>query len=386
MSQRPEPSHRFLEYSKPFGTPLQADDSVWERYLQPSIHASLADWQGLLGSKNGIGDAFDLEVGYVERKSLPNAICGYHQGLHMVLMYHTFPIMLLELFSRLLRNFNVLSDIGDAKAGMCEPIDRFSAPPGFAIVTGEVSIQHIDNIAEIFGPSCPTRRAAVLELFNSAMILIWQHEISHAVNGHVLYAREEMSVRDIDEQKFNTYQSRTSDDPIRSFMEAQADAGATFSHVLWPLLRRMRFPSFLSSDQVPALRQDIKLKILSMAFLSWYWMMLDVLQAQSDLNAIDTWTDHPSSLARALARVLMPAAQASHLALAEEAVWIVEHACADAATELLRVSDEWEVFRPFRWLSRPDMYSSVFAKHDHSDTKRRDFTARLSKYRYLHQP
>ncbi|MFI4893287.1 MAG: hypothetical protein ACIAQ0_07625 [Phycisphaerales bacterium JB058] len=373
------PSERFKSFSQWHGQPLPMHVSVWANYLQPSLVASLEQWARLKGTTNSQGDAFDIELGFVERRRLPNAICGWAGGAHVILMYHTMPMMLLELCYTMMRNADVLRDVGEPAAP--GHTTDFLGVPGFELVTGSQKVGGLGEIADLFGPACPERRAAALEMYHSAMRFVWEHEISHAVNGHVHYLKNHLGTAEIDESVLHDSRTMSEKQKILCYLESQADAGAAFTCVVAPIRAKIIFPNFLSSDQVPGLVRQCRLRIVSIALLAWSWMVGDVMRADGDVRAAETWTGHPSGLVRSLSAVLRPLAQSS--LVGEEIEYIVHQACEAATCDLLSLADLSPVFRPYRWLIRDDMYVNLIADYDLNESKRNEVNQELAAYRYM---
>ena len=384
MSSQPIFSNRFIEFSKQYGKLFQPDDSVWSFYLEPSIRACESNWQPARGFKNASGDSFDFELGYIECKDIPNALCGYNQGLHILLMYHTFPISLLELFNTLLCHEEILSDVGDPKAEKNHYVHNLTSPPGFAVFTGEVHINHIDDVIRIFGPNCPHRRSTAFALFQSCLNLVWEHEMAHAVNGHVLYLQRELGFETIDALEFRSLDEHTNKKRIYTYMEMSADKGACFSNIVGPILKYSLQPfSMISSNDINLIK-SVELKMLAGAFFSIFMMLTDAFIAHGDVQASEIWDDHPSSLARALHFVLEPISQAN-LNIPLEVSYIVKHAAEEAAKELIQIGNHWGLFRPFRWLAYNNMYDTVFSQHELPEDERRKLQDCLERYRYSHR-
>ena len=294
----------------------------------------------------------------MENKNLPNAVCGYDDGSHYILIYHTLPMFLLEFFNRLLCNGEVLRDVGKAVEEVSGASKGFRSPPGFSIMSGEAKIAHIDEVVSVFGPRSPERRALALTLYQYAMQFVIEHEMAHAVNGHVHFAIKELHLRSIDESTFRARSDRSTNDRTYGFLEGMADKGSYFTVISGPILQRMHTPFQVLSSGDQQLVEEVKLKILAGAFLATFWMISDVIATGGDVSSAELWNDHPSSLARALAFCAMPVAQGQLLPV--EVQFFLDKGTELAWQELDRLRQASGLFRPFGWLWRKDMYSSVY--------------------------
>jgi hypothetical protein len=382
MRAHPQASAKLVAYAERngYGRPFTSDDDVWSRYFEPSFGSCFQRWNPLKGVRNQAGLTFEFELALVENKELPNAVCGHDGECHYVLIDHTFPMFLLEFFNRLLCSSAILKDIGDAQGELPCRQKGFLSPPGFGLMAGEAEIRHIDDIVRVFGPRCPQRRSVALELFQYAMQFVVEHEMAHAVNGHVHFAQTELGLRSISESTFRASSRTSANDRTYTFLEGSADKGSYFSVICRPILERMHTPYGVMSSGDTGLIGSVTRKILAGAFLGVFWMISDVLSNKGDTKAYESWNDHPSSLARALAFTLMPSAQADSLPV--EIQYFIQKGTTLACEELIRLSEKEDLFRPFRWLTRENMYSVVFEPNDLPVTEREALVRQLERYRY----
>jgi hypothetical protein len=383
MTARWQPSHAFIQFSESrnFGRAFAPDASVWSRYFESSFSRSNRRWNSLRGVRNRAGYSFQFELGLTENKALPNAVCSRDQVSHYILIYHTLPMFLFEFFNRLLCSREIIEEVGDAQREISCEQKGFHSPPGFGIMFGEAQIRHFDEIADVFGPRSPERLDLAHRLFQYAMEFVLEHEMAHAVNGHVHYAQEEFRLQNLDEIAFRSFGEREAKHRLYAFFEGMADKGSYFTVVNDPILERMHTPFQVLSSGDTELISEVQFKILAGAFLAVFWMISDVLREKGDIKAVEIWDDHPSSLARAIAFALVPKAQTS--ILPDEIRFFVDRGSSLAWKELLKQSEINGLFRPFRWLGREDMYSSIFQSNVLSEDESRGITDKLRFYRYV---
>jgi hypothetical protein len=380
---QPPPSPLLLEFAQRLGCgrPIVANEYVWRTYLEPGFTHAHRQWNSLVGTANQAGFRFDFELALVENRSLPNAICGHHGTKHCILIYHTFPMFVLEYFSRLLNSRWILPDVGKLSDEASNRTAMFRSPPGFGIISGEVRVQHLDDIIDVCGPQCSERRLVALKLFHYAMQFLIEHEMAHAVNGHVHYAREHLGFREINESVFRASSHEQRLGREYAFLEGGADKGSYFSVIGGPLLKRMHTPYQVMSSGDVHLVTEVRLQILAGALLAVFWMICDVwTNTGLDMKAYEKWNDHPSSLARALGVTLMPLVQAEQLP--PEVQYFIRKGTELAAKDLIELSNRWALFRPFRWLVRDDLYATIFQPHDLSPAEAQEVIQKLERFRY----
>jgi hypothetical protein len=378
----PNPSDRISRFSESrnHGPVITPDVTEWKQYLGPCFANAHRIWDRLRGTTNEVGNRFEFELGLVENTNRPNAVCGYDDGSHYVLIYHTLPMFLLEFFNRLLWDANVLSDIGDSAAEIGHARNGFLSPPGFAILFGEAKIRHMDEIVSTFAPRCPERAALAFTLYSYAMQFVVEHEMAHAVNGHVHFASAELKASDIDESAFRAFSDGSKIDRTYTYLEGMADKGSYFSVISGPIVRRMHTSFQVLSSGDEALVSEVKLKILSGAFLAVFLMISDVVAKGGDVSAAEVWNDHPSSLSRALAFCAMPITQAE--LLPAEVGFFLSRGTRLAWQELSKLEQTSSLFRPFGWLGREDMYSRVYEPNILEDPEAQVLVSHLERYRY----
>jgi hypothetical protein len=356
------------------------DLAVWERYFEPSFSRTYRGRQRGRGTTNAAGYRFDFEIALTENKVLPNAVCAYNNNCHYILVYHTLPMYLFEFFNRMMCSRGFMEDVGDSQHEISCAEKGFHSPPGFAIHCGEVNVTHMDQIADKFGPRCPRRREVAFELFQYAMEFVLEHEMTHAVNGHIHYLEEENGLKDIREMASKDSPQSSVRSEVIALFEGQADKGSYTSVIARPLLNRMHTPYQVMSTGDTHLVAEVKNKILGGALLGMFWMLTDFLFSGGDVTAYETWGEHPSSLARALGFALMPSAQAE--LLPPEVGFFIWQGSKLACTELLKQSDSSDLFRPFGWLRKDEMYSTVFEPNELPADEQQLVVSRLEKYRY----
>jgi hypothetical protein len=373
------PSHyskEFYNYAENFGTPFIPDQYVWNKYLAHSYISCVSNWMPHKKYTNLYGKEFNFELGYVESKNLPNAICGYEENKHVILMYHTFPLMLLEFFHTLLCNKNILTQFGDINSRKNDTVNGLSSIVGFSILTGEVKIKHIDDIEKIFGSNCPIRRQIAFQLYHYAMEFLWEHEVSHVFLGHLHFIQQHIGIESIDETHFNSI-NNINNMRIFSQLEFSADRGALFNVIIRDLM---------SYDQRVEMDKKISetgLKVFSCALLGLFFMLSDVVNSGGNMNSINHWGDHPSSLSRALNLVLSIGV---HKYPNQNVNQILEKSRNFAAIELVKISDEWGIFKPFRHLGMEGSFDKIFTPNILSSEENKQLNSILSNYVYLTPP
>jgi hypothetical protein len=381
----PLTSRQLTEFASAYGPPIRVEAATWQTYLAPSFSDCENHWKRLKGAQNAAGDVFDFEIALIEKKALPNALCGYSGDRHCILVYHTLPMFLLEFFCRLLCHKNVLPWCGDPSNEVSWSERGFNSPPGFGIINGEAKVGSMDDVMATFGPKCLSRTAMALKLYRYAMQYVLEHEMGHAFNGHVHYAKANLGLSTVDEHAFRIAEhSSDVDRLIYCFLESQADKGSYYRVVSFPTQNRMHTPYQTLSSQDESVLQDTKARIFAGAFLAVYWMITDVVTNSNDLKSYSAWTDHPSSLARALAFVLMPLAQQE--SLPPEVGFFVRRAVEEASQELIELANTIGYFRPFRFIGREDMYDEVYRKNTLQEPDLNAVMEQLQRYRYSIAP
>lgn len=376
---QPEPSQALRAFAvrNGFGSPFTAVDDVWRKYFEPTFNSCHRLWDAARGSTNQAGDVFDFELGLVDRKTYPNAICGYDGDCHHILLYHTLPMCLLEFFYRLLCFRVVLPDIGHV-SGNFDGRGDLRAPPGFSIFSGEVRVGSIEEVQELLGPRSLERQNVALELYTYALQYVVEHEMSHAMLGHVHYVQRELGLGVVNEFTMRRAGRESSKLQLYSFLEGQADKGSSFRVISDPFIERTRSANESSSiDQV-------RRRVLAGAFLGVFWIVTDILRTNGDMSAYKAWTNHPSSLARALAYVLMPLTNSRRFPPKIEAS--MRQGTVLACEDLLKLADDAGLFRPFRWLVKPEMYGTLIEPHVLADKEQGALRQKLKQYKYSNLP
>lgn len=228
-------SESFIRYAQNNGDLFTADVDVYNKYFKPSISRCENRWSNHRGYKNDAGNSFEFELGLIENKNFPNAICAFDGTKHIIMMYHTFPLMLLELFGRMLTNEKFLSGVGNPKLSP-NYLSTYRSAPGFAVLSGEVKINHVDELMTIFGPHCEVRREIAFRLYHYAMESIWEHEMTHAIHGHVHFCAA-LNLRNLNECYIHRPDVIEKNAAFQ-FAEMVADRGATFSLVISELYHK----------------------------------------------------------------------------------------------------------------------------------------------------
>jgi hypothetical protein len=377
-------SDRFVRLGGHIGEPFKAHVSVLEHYLLPSLRACATNWDPLKGAQNSRGDIFDYELGYVARKQAPDARIELREGVHVVAVYHSVVFTLLEYFHRLFADPAFLPDIGDPALGPSLARREFSAAPGHAIAAGEAEISHVDDIAAVMGHPCPERRAAATQLFHLAMQFVWEHEMAHAVLGHVLFARDRQGMDELGRADIRHAIDSDSGDGIWSFLESQADAGAAFSLIVGPMIRLTKRRYMIISSDDAELARDVRFRFLSAALLNHFLMLWDVGDLGGNPEAVEVSGDHPSTLSRAIAALLRSGQDLAHNPDYEAAWILLERGRKKASEDLLAYAVENGLFRPFRWLLRSDTVDRVFAEAIALDTT--DIRAAIAPHAFRKAP
>lgn len=373
------------EFASQFGPTFGIHASVWAKFFEPSFSEIERRWSPLVGYRNEAGDEFDFDIAFVERKDFANAVCGQSKGHHFIVMYHSVSIFLLEYFGRLMCHRAFLSDIGDAGSETTWEEKGHTSFPGFGIWNDEAKVKSLDGILEVFGPKCPIRQQVALQLYRYAIEFIFEHEMGHAVGGHLRFAETYLGVRSIDEAQFRAHADGSgSKDKIRSYLESAADKGAIFNLVNWPLVKRIRTPYAIISSTDDHLVRDTTLRILACSLVGAFWMFTDVNSSGGDLNSHLIWTSHPSSLVRTLAPVLLPIVPPR--GIPEEVEFFATKGAIAASQELLRLADEEGIFRPLRHLLHSDIYKDYIAQFDLTEAEAAEVNQRLSPFRFVIEP
>lgn len=362
-------SDRFVRLASHVGEPFDAHDSALERYLLPSLRRCSDNWSPLKGAKNNRGDSFDYELGYVVRKQMPDARIELHDGVHIVAVYHSMVFALLEYCHRLFSDPAFLPDIGEPELGPVTKGLTLSAAPGHAIFAGQISISHVDDI-RLLGSVCAERQAAALQLFHLALQFVWEHEMAHAVLGHLLFLREHSAKSSVGLAEIRQALDDGTTDDIWPYIESQADDGAAFSVIVGPIIRFTKRPYAVISSADEELARDVRFRFLAAALLSHFLMLWDIGTAGNDPYAIEASGDHPSTLSRALAALLRSGQNIEHHRDLEAAWILIERGRLKASQDLVDYSSENELFRPFRWLLRNDVAPRLFADAMAWDTAR----------------
>jgi hypothetical protein len=277
-----------------------------------------------------------------------------------------------------------LSDVENPNLDTDNYSRALSSQPGWSILSGELQITGIEDIEEKCGSKCPIRRATALRLYHHAMSLVLEHELAHAINGHVPVLRTIMAMASIDECSLhNTGNTATLDRRV-CYLEHQADNGACASHIIRPVWQQLNKPFAVLSSRDENLKLDIRLRVFAGAILTLFWMMSDVFSARGNVKAAEYWGTHPSSVARALSFVLAPLAQIDVLPedVQPEIGFFINQATQSVAKDLLELSESWGLFRPFRWTMRQDMYDSVFRPFELTSQEEAGIRELIVQHRY----
>ncbi len=348
----------FERFASQLGKTLDLETSGAKQFLVPSLAYSQTHYGGLGLLRNGIGEDFCFALGYVERKTAPNAVCGKAGNVHCCAVYHRTSLQLLELFCTLLASPNTLGFVGRPSAETGSWLEENGPPPGFGVATGRARIRSVYDIVEQYGPEDPERRRVAIEMYHAAMRFVWHHEMAHALGGHVSFLSSELGLQSIHEISEEDPTSSRADDGTRAVLETRADAGALFTSLLMPKMKGV--PQQLQTAITGTQLVDDALVILSIALLGWLWCASTYIASGGSNAALYHWDSHPSSLARVINLVLRPIALADRFPGALRDAMI--ESVALASTELLRLADAAQMFAPFRWLVEPEMYSRLSAE------------------------
>ena len=370
MSQ-PEPSKRLVDFARPYGRCFTTEETTWKEILGPSLVAADQHWARFKQYQNQFGDVFDFELAYIENKSFPNALCGHDHGSHFCLTYHTTPMVLLEFFNRLLSDPFTLRSIGEP-AKESGRFGNVKKVPGYSVFSGETKISQVWDVITVFGPKCPLRRSAAMDMFHFAMSLCWHHEIAHALNGHVQFVGGAQNLPLYAQNRSETYGLTEKE---LCFLEKQADSGAMFAFIVSPLLD---VPIAVTPEDADWRMKMTAQRIMAGALMCWTWAI-----PADALAGYGAWTDHPSTLSRMLYYVLSPSGMGKKLPPQGEK--ILKEASSIAFNELISLA-QVGLFRPFNWLRKDDMWEKIFSSFVLSEEERSTLIKKLTPYRFAKPP
>jgi hypothetical protein len=287
---------RFIQ--KCGGTALVSDRATFEALIAPSIFFTgkvIADLPMAIPADM---PRPKLEFAFAVFNGLPNGVVGREGDINCCLLYHTYPLCLLEMFCILACDPAFLAHIGDTSREVRRPFLIGSNPIGIQHWSDEFGkANHWTKIAERFSPQSQERTDLAFYMMHVALRFVWFHEIAHVLDGHIDYLMEEKRLPEI---YFHLTGRR---DQVAGAFEKRALEVFADTIAMKLLLNGIMnvedsyMPKIINSLTRTEL---IAVNLLAIAALGWFWGVRDQLVAgdQCEKSSAFVWTGHPSAVSR----------------------------------------------------------------------------------------
>ena len=253
------PSESYRAYASEFGPVVKDYDPLGQLILAPGLIAARGRAHSFAGWKNAITESLEVECHYIESARMDafatNGAATYCLGVFDAVAYAT-----LDMFSFLFSAPTFFPSIGDASLEETSRVTARLKPVGYGFFRRSGPLEYERDIAP---PRCPFRGQAALYFSGIALDLIWTHELSHAIHGHIDFARTRMNLRALNE-------TPSGEGDLRLMpMEAEADRFAIGSVLQVAMVGGAPYVPRSVSDLKPEVRVAAVLVVA--ALLSWFW-------------------------------------------------------------------------------------------------------------------
>lgn len=282
------PTKQFTDFTQKYGRVRRAYDPLDELLLFPTLIAIRGRAASFTHWRNQIGHEFNAECHYLTTASMDGYSFGragnYYLSVCDVVAYAT-----LDIFSLAFSLPTFFPTIGDPTLEDAERVARRDKPLGYGFLR-RLKKQAVDFEQDVVPPKCPIRSLAALYFSGMALEMIWTHELSHAVQGHIDFAHANLGVRPMKEKP------RRGGELCRMPMEAEADRFAVITALETALTGGGPYLPLKLGRLPPAIRVTAVLVVA--ALLSWFWSLQQhVAQTFDGLDPFAHGT-HPPPLVR----------------------------------------------------------------------------------------
>lgn len=268
---------------------LRSFDPLGELILLPGLIAARGRAASFAHWTNRVGFEFKAECHYLNASNM-DGYAGGDAGTCYLSVCDAVAYAMLDLFSVLFSVPTFFPSVGDSTLEDVERAANRDKPVGYGFFRRSRT-QVIEIERDIVPPRCPIRGLAALYFSGMAMDMIWTHELSHGVHGHIDFAKANLGLRALNEQP------RGEGDLRLMPMEAEADRFAVISVVQTAMVGDAApyLPLQLKSLS-PEIRVTSALVVA--ALLTWFWAFQQRIDRTYD--GLDPYTtgSHPPPLVR----------------------------------------------------------------------------------------
>lgn len=267
----------FLESPAMGGKPHLADGTLQEQ----SLGVAQAYAKHLDGLRNSSGAMLKLECGFARDYGF-NGAAGTYEGVHCCVLDVNLVGAMIDLAMTALSVPGVFSDVGMSENEKSARVTERDWPMGYALADAP-GLDERKPIDRLTRPLDVTRRRCGVYLQLVALDLLWRHEISHALLGHVDFARDKLSLRALNER--STGGSTFDTLPL----EVEAD-----KHALLLCLETASQDSapFLPSGLSLTRNQRYRSTVFAASLVIWFWAYLEKADRSQD-PGYESGESHP---------------------------------------------------------------------------------------------
>jgi hypothetical protein len=280
---------QYRAFAQELGPILSDFDPFNQLILLPGLIAARGRASSFAHWTNDVGFEFSAECHYIDSPRM-DGYAGGTAGSHYLSLCDAVGYAMFDLFAFLFSMPTFFPTIGDPTLEDIERVARREKPVGYGFFRRSIT-QVLDWEREIVPPRCSTRGFAALYFAGMAMDLVWTHELSHGVHGHIDFAQAKLGLRALNEQPNGEGDLRLMP------MEAEADRFAVIAIVQTAMVGKAApyFPQQLSN--LPA-ETRVTAALVVAAVMTWFWAFQQKIDRTYD--GIDPYTtgSHPPPLAR----------------------------------------------------------------------------------------
>lgn len=268
---------------------LGSFDPFAQVLLWPALVAARGRAASFTHWTNGVGMEFNAECHYLENVDM-DGYAGGNAGSYYLSVCGGVAYGVFDLFSFAFSFPTFFPSIGDATLESVERVKSREKPLGYGFFRSSIT-KGIDFEREVVPPRCPIRSLASLYFAGMALDMIWTHELSHGVHGHIDFAQSNLGIRAMSERPMGD------GDLLLMPMEAEADRFAILATVQTAMTgnKAPYLPLKLSN-----LSNEIRVTaaLVVVALLSWFWASQQRIDRHYD--GIDPYAQgtHPPPLVR----------------------------------------------------------------------------------------
>lgn len=284
-------SEQYSAFIRKYGPVRPSFDPLGMKILFPGLVAARGRASSFAHWTNEVGSEFSAECHYLVTENMDGYAGGY-AGTYHLSVSDAVGYAMLDLFSFLFSMPGFFPSIGDSTLEDLKRVASREKPVGYGFFTTPIT-HVIDTEREIVPPRCPTRGIAALYFCGLAMDLIWTHELSHGVHGHIDFAKAKLGVQALNEKP----RSGGEVDLWLMPLETEADRFAVISIVQTAMVSNLTpyFPLQLTSLS-PEVR--VTAAIVVAAMVTWFWAFQQKVARTYD--GVDPYErgSHPPPLVR----------------------------------------------------------------------------------------